>query len=112
MASKDNLYKAVLRTKRKCILEETPEAKDLLADSRLLNLFTKYEREEILRERTPLARAEKLITIVEWKGEEAYRTFVQVVKEYRPSLAKKLDQEEDHQRKLQSNISCSNINQL
>ena len=94
MASRKEMHRVVLRSKRELILEQSPEPRDLLADPRLSSLFTKYEREEILRERTPLARVEKLISVIEWKGAEAYGIFVSVLREYRPSLVEKMHEEE------------------
>lgn len=88
--SKEELYNKVLRVKRKEILAELPDTTVILNDSRLEKLFTGFEKIESISQKSPSDNAEKLIQVLESKGYDAYRTFITVLMDYRPSLADKL----------------------
>ena len=100
MASSENLPEEemdrvcayVLRNKRAVLLRELPEVKDLLRDSRLSPLFTHYERGEVCGSGLPTERAEKFIRGIEIRGGPAYALFITVLKDFRPSLVKKLNE--------------------
>lgn len=88
--TEEDLYTRVLRVKRRDILRELPDTKELLKDARLEKMFTRFEKGEITSQKTPTENAEKLVRALEFKGYESYNIFVSVLREYRPSLAEKL----------------------
>lgn len=88
--SKEELYSKVLRVKRKDILAELPDTAVILNDPRLEKIFTQFEKIESTSQKSSSDNADKLIQVVESKGYDAYKIFISVLKEYRPSLADKL----------------------
>ena len=90
--SMDRVCAYVLRTKRAVLLRELPEVKDLVEDSRLSPLFTRYERGEICGSGIPTQRAEKFIRALEHRGGRAYMLFITVLEDFRPSLVTKLNE--------------------
>lgn len=88
----DRVCAHVLRRRRPVLLKELPEVKDLVRDSRLTPLFTRYERTEICGPGIPTERAEKLIRAIEIRGGRAYVLFISVLSDFRPSLVRKLNE--------------------
>ena len=56
--------------------------------------------------------AEKIIRILEFKGYDSYKTFLSVLREYRPSLADKLTIAGEELLRMNSAGSGENINNL
>ena len=83
-------YRHVLRRQWSNLIRDLPEASDLLSDPILTPLFTQYEHEEIRCPHSAAERSEKFVKAIERKGEDVYRAFVTVLREYRPSLADNL----------------------
>ena len=83
-------YRHVLRRQWSNLIRDLPEASDLLSDPVLAPLFTRYEKEEIRGSYSAAERSEKFVKAIERKGEDVYRAFVTVLREYRPSLADSL----------------------
>ena len=86
----EDLYTRILRVKRKQILMELPDTKELLKDARLEKIFTRSEKIEMVSQRTQSDNAEKMIRALEFKGYDSYKIFIAVLEDYRPSLAHKL----------------------
>ena len=107
----EDLYTRVLRVKRRQIITELPDTKELLKDSRLARLFTDSEQGEVTCQKTPMDNAEKMIRILEFKGYDSYKTFLSVLKDYRPSLADKLTIAGDELLRMNSG-SGENMNNL
>ena len=86
----EDLYTRVLRVKRQQILLELPDTRELLKDARLVKMFTSFEKSEMTSQDTPSERADKMVRALEFKGYDSYKTFLLVLRDYRPSLANKL----------------------
>jgi hypothetical protein len=101
MASRD-VYETVLRVKLRTIIEELPDTNDLLKDPRISRIFSDNEKAEISRQPVISDRIVKFVDIIKCKGPEAYDTLVATLRDYRPSLADKLQYESRQQnRRLQ-----------
>lgn len=83
-------YRHVLRRQWSNLIRDLPEASDLLSDPILAPLFTRSEKEEIRGPQSPVDRSVRFVKAIERKGEDVYRAFVTVLREYRPSLADSL----------------------
>ena len=88
----DRMCAYVLRRKRGLLLRELSDVKPLVGNSKLSPLFTHYEREEVCGSGAPRDRAEKFITAIENRGGSAYKRFISVLKDFKPSLAHKLSE--------------------
>ncbi len=110
----EDLYTRILRVKRKQILMELPDTKELLKDARLEKIFTRSEKIEMVSQRTQSDNAEKMIRALEFKGYDSYKIFIAVLEDYRPSLAHKLSTAAEEIQRMNSggDSTGSTINDL
>ena len=106
----EDLYTRVLRVKRKQILIELPDTKEMLKDTRLVKIFTKSEKIEMTSQKTQSDNAEKMIRALEFKGYDSYKIFLAVLQDYRPSLAHKLSSAGEELLRMNSGGESANSN--